>query len=685
MKMTKFRIQNFRSINDSGWVTVDDIAVIVGKNESGKTSLLKALWKFNPFKAEPYSLDREWPRGRRKDRSPDQPVSTVAFEFNEDELSELHEIDDSLAKVTGVEITKKYSGGSTYSFKPHPSTKVWAKRIAESIQSSVETSASKRFKADFKTAYAELLKSLELNDFESAPYKKVVESFKGKINGFCSTEEAEASTDKEVAKKVIAATDSAIEELSEESPGRKAISMTSGWLPKFIYMDDHKAFTGSAQLNQVKERRDNNQLTDQDRTIMLIMEMSGLDLDEEVTKGGQRDREQRMLDMNDASSTLTTEISNRWRQKKYEVQFQADGHHFMTFVKDSGAKALVPLDERSKGFQWFFSFDMTFMYETNGSFENAIILLDEPGLHLHADAQRDLLERFKAYAEDNQLIYTTHLPFMIDVRRLDNVWVSEENAETGSRCHQDWETAGDDARFTLQAALGMSWSQSLFVGQNNLVVEGVTDFWFLNAMSAILREAGRTAIDDRLVITPAGGATKVAYVGTLLHGQELNVAVLLDSDKEGEAAHKQLVHQWILDKDQALLLGETLGRKGTLALEDLFDEGYYTDHVAETYKTEVSGKKFSIPQDGRSIVERAEEALKAVGVERFNKGRVAKRIMNDLGKKKPSELGEATLANFEKVATALNSIVAKWENETQPAKPVKKVVRAKPAEAAPAV
>ncbi|MBU4186173.1 MAG: ATP-binding protein, partial [Proteobacteria bacterium] len=69
MKMTAFRVENYRCVFDSGWVEIDDIAVIVGKNESGKTSMLKALWKFNPFKEEPYNLDREWPRGKRRERS----------------------------------------------------------------------------------------------------------------------------------------------------------------------------------------------------------------------------------------------------------------------------------------------------------------------------------------------------------------------------------------------------------------------------------------------------------------------------------------------------------------------------------------------------------------------------------------------------------------------------------------
>ena len=78
--------------------------------------------------------------------------------------------------------------------------------------------------------------------------------------------------------------------------------------------------------------------------------------------------------------------------------FQADGYHFITFVRDDASQVLVPLEERSKGFQWFFSFDMTFMHETKGKFKNAIILLDEPGLHLHPAAKRDLLKRIQAYS-----------------------------------------------------------------------------------------------------------------------------------------------------------------------------------------------------------------------------------------------------------------------------------------------
>jgi len=371
-----------------------------------------------------------------------------------------------------------------------------------------------------------------------------------------------------------------------------------------------------------------------------------------------------MLDMNDASLTLTNEIADRWSQKKYEIRFEADGQQLIMFVKDADSSALVPLEERSRGFQWFFSFDMLFMAETHGDFENSVILLDEPGLHLHASAQRDLLNRMKAYAKENQLVYTTHLPFMVDFTRLDNIYICEEKEDEGAKVHQDWASAGKDARFTLQAALGLSWSQSLFVGKYNLVVEGVTDFWFLATFSELLRQAGKEGLDEELVITPAGGASKVAYIGTILRGQELRVAVLLDSDPEGQSAYEQLVHKWILEDKHVLMLGPVIGATGDRCLEDMFAEDYYIDFVREAYKKELGRKKLSIsPQDERTVVQRVEAALQAAGIEKFNKGRVAKRIMKDLASKSLDDLPPETIENFAKVISEVNHLVANWRGE----------------------
>lgn len=250
---------------------------------------------------------------------------------------------------------------------------------------------------------------------------------------------------------------------------------------------------------------------------------------------------------------------------------------------------------------------------------------------------------------------------MIDFTRLDNIYVAEEETPGDTKVHQNWATADKDARFTLQAALGLSWSQSLFVGQYNLVVEGVTDFWFLTAVSEILRQAGRTGLDEHLVITPAGGASKVAYVGTILHGQELNVCVLLDSDQEGKSAYEQLVHQWIMDAKHVLMLGEVLGGVKQATLEDLFDRDYYVSKVEIAYAKELEGKSLkNAVISTAAIVPGIEECLNRIGIEKFNKGRVAKLIMSDLASKDLADLGASTVKKFSQVIEAVNAIMARW-------------------------
>lgn len=666
MKLTEFKIENYRSVRDSGWVKATDIAAIVGKNESGKTSLLKALWKFNPYDESGYNIDREWPRGHRKEKSPDKTVATCRFSFSAEELRKLEEAHETAAGIESVEIRRTYEGRYFYTFEPKVPAREhevsWVIDLVNSRVATLPPGFSDHFKTQFEAALGQFIEAAREAGASAYVMEKMPE-LKSRLPQFAHPQNPHHQHDHNN----IAALNTILDQIVTEvkrTPIRRVIDVAHELLPTFIYMDDYKAFAGSAQLNQVQQRRNSNKATDSDETIALIMDMAGLDLDEEVTKGNAEDREQRILDMNDASRTLTSLIANRWSQKKYETMFQADGQHLIMFVKDAEGSALVPLEERSKGFQWFFSFDMTFMYETDGKFSNAIILLDEPGLHLHAAAQKDLMKRMAAYAGTNQLIYTTHMPFMIDFTRLDNIWVAEEAEPGDTKVHQNWATADKDARFTLQAALGLSWSQSLFVGQYNLVVEGVTDFWFLSTMSELLHEAGKTALDEQLVITPAGGASKVAYVGTILQGQELNVCCLLDSDPEGKAAYEQLVHQWILDDQYVLVLGDVLGGVKQATLEDLFDRDYYLGKAQVAYGKELGEKRLKdLVTPSVAIVAAIEQALKQSGIETFNKGRVAKLIMTDLAGKSLPALGADTEMKFTKVVQAVNAIMKKWREK----------------------
>jgi hypothetical protein len=236
MRMTAFRIQNFRSILDSGWVTIKDIIGIVGKNEAGKTSLLKALWKFNPFKSEPYNLDREWPRGRRKERSPEKPVSTVRFEFAESERKEIAAIDATCSGVTGVEITRLYSGKSLYTFLPKQiNTQAWGRRLIAELKSSAPKTGSTTLKAALSSQLNEIERTCDNDDPPSA--KKALEGLKAKLASMVSQDASEQQSDRDALAQFAEPLNQALSALAGQTPVQRAIEMTSGWLPKFIYMD----------------------------------------------------------------------------------------------------------------------------------------------------------------------------------------------------------------------------------------------------------------------------------------------------------------------------------------------------------------------------------------------------------------------------------------------------------------
>jgi hypothetical protein len=91
-----------------------------------------------------------------------------------------------------------------------------------------------------------------------------------------------------------------------------------------------------------------------------------------------------------------------------------------------------------------------------------------------------------------------------------------------------------------------------------LVLEGLTDYWYLDAVAQLLRDDGIVNLNEKIALQPAGDAGKVVYYATILHAQNLKVAALLDSDAAGDQAANQdvLVH--------------TLGNKAVLRTKDAY-------------------------------------------------------------------------------------------------------------------
>ena len=117
MQLKAFRVQKFRNIEDSGEVELlDALTCVVGKNQAGKSALLRALHKFNPHLPAPYDMRREWPRGQRTARNKEQVVCEVRFKLSPEELKTLGEIAGQELSRPEVIVTRDYAGNFAIQF-----------------------------------------------------------------------------------------------------------------------------------------------------------------------------------------------------------------------------------------------------------------------------------------------------------------------------------------------------------------------------------------------------------------------------------------------------------------------------------------------------------------------------------------------------------------------------------------
>jgi predicted ATPase len=667
MKLKRFRVQMYKCVLDSGWIDVTSLTVLVGKNEAGKTSLLRALHKFNPFEPEPYSIPREWPRGHRGERSDSQVVCSTEFELAEQELRDLKKITTEQVQVQNLVITRDYAGRFEVLFPEglfpqslHPDDVTSFCNALPLPQAEVDP--------EFQTAAVECREEAirmahegRFTDMES-----LLSVHETKLAHRSPHNPHQVHENNFRAQYLAQLRDLARQLQEAPSIHAKARACVLAALPTFVYMDEYRTFRGTASLEQVKERKEQGKATADDQTLMTILALAGLDLDQEVKKAAQQDREERQYDLNDAAATLNRKIENHWKQLRYEVDFRADGPQFMTFVKGIRDRGLIRLEERSRGFQWFFSFDLMLMHETRGTFKNCVILMDEPGLHLHPSAQLDLLDILATYARENTLIYTTHLPFMIDLRFPERIRVISET-DQGTVASQTFTESDPEAKLVLQSALGMGALTSYLVAEQNLVVPGVDDYWILTALSDLFHRSIKSGLPPDLLLTPAGGPSEVTYISTFMVAQGLKVVALYDSDPAGDAAKAKFLNNWLAGskgrKASAVSFADAIKAPGKeFSIEDLFTELFYTSCVETVYSKQLAaqGLDLKVVPKGEQLAKRIESVFQNAALP-FNKDSVAKVVSAKIRSMKTiSELPESTRKAVETLFEFINNEFASF-------------------------
>lgn len=208
-------------------------------------------------------------------------------------------------------------------------------------------------------------------------------------------------------------------------------------------------------------------------------------------------------------------------------------------------------------------------------------------------------------------------------------------------------TVSRDTVFPLQAALGYQLSQTLFVAPDTLLVEGPSDVLYLQVLSEHLHDLGRAGLDDRWVLAPAGGLSKIPTFVSLL-GAQLNVAVLLDVASNASQRLDGLVDRNVLDR--ARVVPTTDFVDGDEAdIEDLLGESFYLQLLADAGIGEITVRQLST---GGRLLKRAEAALGG----RFNHYRPAQHLQRHASTLLPA-LDDAALTRFQTLFTRVNALL----------------------------
>lgn len=661
MRLASFRVRNFRSINDSEEITVSRITAFLGRNESGKSNLLRALYSLNPIEGfEALKPIKDFPRHRRLEECNDETIMlTTTWALEDDDKVELLKMLPRATEVNTVIIARSYQGNTRMvefpELKAIPFDEIDVKKKVRTVASAVRAAAQKQESSVLLDTAADAFETLtvetSLRDAWAAQAMVATKNLRTALAG------ADAElTDKQ--EELL----SEIEELAASIVGdkdaqRNAWNWAIGALPKFIYVDEYPELDGHQDIAAYIQRKNQRQHTDSDRNFEKLCKVAGLDPHELHKLHEKNDYETRNQLANRASAVVTSEIKRLWKDRALKIRFNLDAHHLDTIISDptSTYDVEVNLNERSRGFQWFFAFYTTFSADTDGGghAEKAVLLLDEPGLYLHAKSQSDLLNHLEKDFS-NQILYSTHSPFMVPTHALDSVRTVNIAEEVGTTVAND-PTGDSRTLFPLQAALGYDLAQSLFIGPNNLVVEGVTDFWIMSAVSAYAAENGRKSLTPALTMTPAGGAQKVSYMVALLTSESLNVVVLLDTERDSKVTKDELIKAKLIRDQNVVFVSESFASPPSEAdIEDLLDPVIYEALVRESYSKELKGKTLTLNANIPRVAKRIEAGFNDIGI-RFHKTRPTRLFLTKMATEPEKMLPNESLERFEALFSLVNT------------------------------
>lgn len=674
MRLFAARVQKYRCIRDTGWFDIEPSKTIfVGANEAGKTAILQALQQINPPDGvAAFDSLRDYPRSEYNDftvgKVDPASIDVVTAKFRLDAL-DVAALPPGYEQATYV-CGRRLDNSWWHDIDGGPERPAGASALREdlaALAAYVDARHTARPDASEPAQHESPSAGLAALTSEWRHYGPLTARMANMLRDWLDQvtpliERADAAQVERQARLLAVAEQAVAQE--------RALRTLANRLPIFIMFSNYVRVRPLIHLDHLASRLESNVLDDDqydygNECLMKLLGFTARELsdlgkvaepaanDADALRHYRDQLDRRAYQLNAASVRLTNEVRRVWspspdRPEADRLRVLADGQYLKVVVEDElGVE--IELDQRSEGFQWLVSFFTVFFAESAGKHANAILLLDEPGLSLHGLKQRNFRSTLSRLAARSQMIFTTHSPFLVGPDDLDSVRLVELTSRAvGTKVHTTINAADPVSVVPLQESLGYDLAQSMFSEQRNLVLEQLTDYWYVDATAHLLREAGWPALPDDIAMHAAGGAAKVAYYATILHAGKLKVAALLDSDAAGSnVAEQERLIRSLGYRNIIRTRDAYTGNAADPVIEDLlretlvniasYDLGWDVHHAAAS-------------QPGRSVVE-----ILAEEVPDFTRYKLAKAYLRWTVLHKAEDLTFAEQAQWESLLDRISS------------------------------
>lgn len=508
MRILGVKINNYKSFSDKNNILrfdSENTLGLIGKNESGKSNTLLALKDLLFFDSKlNLNIFNDYNRLINK------PVSiSLEFEFDKNDLDFTKYGVKSLKSVISF---RKEDGSIYMDFNGC---------LSEIIKSDVQLKE-----------YAEEVKKMGVKNHSD----KNCEIFKNKISNYDST---------------FIKVDSGNNFLSM-SPSQQKIynefkekikiyyEMFNHMLPKIICFSNDMILKNRYTYDNITKKEDISGLS----LLLSALDFSEVDLKEWLTTSDGALKQKHYTKFKSKIDNLNSDFQSYYKTNKIELLFNVDSRVIEFSVRDDlndEGTSITNFSERSDGLKWYLSLFIK-LYSTKKIYKNSLILLDEPGSSLHVIAQKELLNLLLKI-DNYQIIYTTHSPYMIDINHLENIRLicKEQYSVITNGINNSKKSGSISYKETITPiieAIGSSINYNFGPAPNkiNLVVEGITDYYYINSFMDYLEIKD----DQKPNVIPCIGATNESNIVSILTGWGYKYKCLLDNDSEGIKVYESL-------------------------------------------------------------------------------------------------------------------------------------------------